>query len=441
LTREINQFQGVLQQLLDILQSHTAIKAPVVEVHTLAHYNAETGLLALSDGGGGVWFRERGGRWEFTHNGANGLLFLTEPEATAWVPEFTRSDESLRWFLSRTMLASEPLSRGEQETLFYLNLLHQFFPPLRRTRMIPAFLGPQGSGKTTALRLTGCLFLGPAFDVTGLQRDREDAFVAAVTNRTVCGLDNADSRIPWLEDALAAFATGLRYQLRRLYTTNEEVSYIPRAILMISSRDPQFNRPDVAERLLPLYFERPERYQAEGEIFCELESRRGSIWGALMSDLADIADGLEKIAAPPLRFRMADFAAFGWRAYAGRGGQGKDWERLLAHLERAQAGFASEGDGIIETLRAVLLKKGSVGPIKVADLYKDCSAIAEDQGLSFPRTANGFGRKLTTLRRVIELELGASVREERDRDKFRWITMTRRFADGADAAEGISEKV
>lgn len=90
---------------------------------------------------------------------------------------------------------------------------------------------------------------------------------------------------------------------------------------MISSRDPQFNRPDVAERLLSLYFERLERYQAEGESFRELESRRGSIWGALMSDLAHIADALEKIAAPPLRFRMADFAAFGWRAYAGRGGQ------------------------------------------------------------------------------------------------------------------------
>jgi ABC-type multidrug transport system ATPase subunit len=70
--------------------------------------------------------------------------------------------------------------------------------------MIPCFLGGQGSGKTTAIRLIGRLLLGPTFDVTGIQRDREDAFTAAVTNRLVLGLDNVDSKIPWLPDALGA---------------------------------------------------------------------------------------------------------------------------------------------------------------------------------------------------------------------------------------------
>ncbi len=426
--------------VLDILQSHTARKAPMVDVHTLAYYSPETGLLAISDGDGGVWFREPGGQWEFTHNGDNGLLFLTEPEATSWVPDFGGSGGSLKWFLSRAMLASEPLTRNEQQTLFYLNLLHQFVPPLRRTRMIPAFLGPQGSGKTTALRLTGRLLLGPGFEVTGLHRDREDAFVAAVTNRTVCGLDNADSRIPWLEDALATYATGLRYRLRRLYTTNEEVSFVPRAVLMISSRDPRFNRPDVAERLLPLYFERPERYQAEGEIFRELESRRGAIWGELLTRLGEIADGLAKTTAPALPFRMADFAAFGWRVFAPLG-RTAEWEALLARLEKAQAGFASEGDGVIEAFRGVLEQKGSVGPTKVGDLFKECAAIAEAEGLSFPRTANGFGRKLTNLRRVIELELGVRYREGRGHAGKRWVSLSAKPGDGGDDGVDFGEKV
>lgn len=409
--------------VLDILQASAATTAPAVKVHTLAHYDPVTGLLAVSDGAGGVWFRERGGHWKFTYNGDNGLLFLTEPEATAWVPEFGGTGESLKWFLGRAMLGSEPLSRNEQQTLLYLNLLHQFFPPLRRTRMIPAFLGPQGSGKTTALRLTGRLFLGPDFDVTGLQRDREDAFVAAVTNRAICCLDNADSRIPWLEDAFATYATGLRYRLRRLYTTNEEVSYIPRAVLMISSRDPQFNRPDVAERLLPLYCERPAKYESEAEIFSELNSQRGAIWGELLTRLGTIADGLAKTTAPALPFRMADYAAFGWRVFAMIGKE-KEWEALLGRLEKAQAGFASEGDGVVEALRAVLEQKRGVGPIKVADLFKECAAIAEAESLSFPRTANGFGKKLTNLRRVIELELKVKVREERKGGRWRWVTLT-----------------
>jgi hypothetical protein len=53
--------------------------------------------------------------------------------------------------------------------------------------------------------------------VTQLRREREDAFVAAVTNRTVVALDNADAKVLWLEDALATYATGVRYQLRQLY--------------------------------------------------------------------------------------------------------------------------------------------------------------------------------------------------------------------------------
>jgi hypothetical protein len=120
------------------------------------------------------------------------------------------------------------------------------------------------------------LLLGSTFEVTGLHR--EDAFVAAVTNRTVCAFDNADSRIPWLEDALATYATGHRYRLRRLYTTNEEASFEPRAILMLSSRDPHFNRPDAAERLLPLHFERPDGYEPEERLARELEARRGRSW-------------------------------------------------------------------------------------------------------------------------------------------------------------------
>src|SRR5439155_5451502 len=130
----------------------------------------------------------------------NGLLFLTAPEATPWVPEFDANDSELAWFLDGFLFAPGRLSREDQMSLLFMVFLQQFFPPLRRTRVVPAFLGPQGSGKTSAIRRLGHLLLGPRFEVTGLERgDRgEAAFVAAVTNSPVCGLDNADSRIPWV---------------------------------------------------------------------------------------------------------------------------------------------------------------------------------------------------------------------------------------------------
>jgi len=244
--------------VLDAFQTEAA-RTKAVSVHTLSFYDFQSGRLVISDGGGGVWHRGRGGKWEQGHNGDDGILFITDPDAQPWTPEFKRGG-ALAWFLNQLLLDNDTaLACDAQKTLLLVWLLQNLFPALRRTRVIPAFLGPQGSGKTSTMRMIGTLFCGPEFDVTGLSRDREDAFVAAVSNRVIVALDNADSRIQWLEDALATYATGLRYRLRRLYTTNEEISYSARAILMLSSRDPHFRRPDLAERLLTLHFKRPEK--------------------------------------------------------------------------------------------------------------------------------------------------------------------------------------
>ena len=92
--------------------------------------------------------------------------------------------------------------------------------------------------------------------------------------------------------------------MRKLYTTNEEESHRPRAKLMLSSRDPRFRRPDVAERLLPLRFARPEAYDDESKIFNELAERHPAIWGALLAEAARIADALPTVSAPALPFLL-----------------------------------------------------------------------------------------------------------------------------------------
>jgi hypothetical protein len=248
-----------------------AARTVPLDVHTAAYFNPATGDLAISDGATGIWMRERDGQWCRRHNGDNGLLFLTEPDAEPFDPDFTGECKNLSWLLAQFLFAQhDPLSAEDQKTLLLVNFLHEFFPAYRRTRLIPACFGPHGSGKTTATKLIGCLRIGARFQVTGLRKEKEDAFIAAICNRTIVGFDNADSRIPWLEDALAVYATGQRYRLRRFYTTNEEVSYDPRASIVITSRDPHFNRADVAERLLPFHFGRPKDFLPEREIFEEL---------------------------------------------------------------------------------------------------------------------------------------------------------------------------
>jgi hypothetical protein len=426
--------------VLDSLQTEAG-RGKAVGVYTLAHFDLAGGRLTVSDGGGGVWRRERGGAWEFGCNGDNGLLFFTESEAEPWTPDFGSRGRSLDWFLDRMLLSDHgELKQSDQKTLFLVYLLAQFFPGLRRTRLVPAFLGPQGSGKTSAMRMNGVLCLGDNFDVTGLQRDREDAFIAAVSNRVVVALDNADTRVPWLENAIATYATGLRHRLRRLYSTNEEVAYEPRAIMMLSSRDPHFQRPDVAERLLPLRFERPEKYVAESVLFQELSSRRGVIWGELLTKLSTIADHIGEIGAPAIPFRMADFASFGWMVF-NQAGKAPQWLKLLQRLEAAQMNFASEGDGLISALRTLMDREGKVGPLEVGELFRKTSEIAEGDSLPMPRTLRGFGMRLTNMRRVIEVELGVKFREERGHKGKRFITLIPPGGKTGETGDTISGKV
>ena len=291
--------------------------------------------------------------------------------------------------------------------------------------MIPTFLGPQGSGKTTGERLIGRLLLGPDFEVSGLQRDREDALTAALSNRVILGVDNADSRIPWLPDALAVYATGQRFRLRRLYTTNEEACYSSRAILLLSSRDPQFNRPDVSERLLPFHFARPENYQAEHILFRDLEARRQEIMGALLQRVALIADLLPHTEPTPLPFRMADFATFGFRVFK-PSGKSDEWLALLKKVESAQASFAAEDDGVLAALRLLIEREGEIEDVAVGDLFKRIRRIAETESVPLPRTAQGFGRYLSNHKRVIELELELQFTEVYHGGGIRAVTLRRR---------------
>jgi hypothetical protein len=137
---------------------------------------------------------------------------------------------------------------------------------------------------------------------------------------------------------------------------------------------------------------------------------------------------------------MADFAAFGWRVFASVG-QTAGWESLLKRLEGVQSTFASEGDGVVVALGELLKRGGGVRGLSVGELFKQCRSIAETQELLFPRTAQAFGRRLSTLRRVIELSLGVRYLEEYGHGGFRRVSLVTQHGDQGDEGDTIREKV
>lgn len=98
----------------------------------------------------------------------------------------------------------------------------------------------------------------------------------------------------------------------------------------------------------------------------------------------------------------------------------------------------------MEFLRGLLERQGGsgLGPVAVADLFRQAREQAEAEGLPFPRTAQGFGRRLSVLRRVLELELGVRFQEERGHRRERRVSLTPRTAgDDGDVGGDVGRKV
>jgi hypothetical protein len=403
---------------MDMLRAETAETADLAEVHTLSHYDKISGALYISDQAGGVWYWDGKG-WTRGHNGESGVLFFTEIGAERIEPVFGGDGQDFRWFLSIPNFCDDLLLAAEQRSLYTVFLLSRMFSTLHRTKPIPLLLGPQGAGKTLTARALGILLVGPGFDVSGFRRDREDHFVAAICNGTVAVWDNADARISWLEDALARYATGEVFRMRRLYTTNEEVRYRPRAVLMLTSRDPHFRRADVAERLMPLTLGRLEQFIPEQRMLSDLRERRPRIWGDLFSHAAETARAIQAAPDPgPLCFRLADLADFGWRIYAAKGEEQR-WIHLMKKLERAQARYAAESNGLILAL-AEVLAASTDETIGTTELFHKLSGVSDRDGLRIPNSAISLGRQLAALRQVIKLELGVDVEQLRDGRSRMW---------------------
>ena len=131
---------------------------------------------------------------------------------------------------------------------------------------------------------------GKKAQVLTLSKEKEDAFLAAVTSQHVAAFDNLDGEIKWLPNHLATAATGGDVPLRKLYTTNELARYPVRCFLALTSREPEsLTRDDVVDRLLTLKVERFEQvYSPEKQFLADIDAARPKIWTELLQNLQPI---------------------------------------------------------------------------------------------------------------------------------------------------------
>jgi hypothetical protein len=321
---EEREFKHVLKGL----EIEAELRGEKVQVHRVAHYNRENRRLYVSRFNGMVCQLD-GEQITQVPNGTDGVFFWDDP---SWQPYeiLPLAQEGLVQRLivrSANFCNTAGLSSFEQEWVFHTWCLAQFFGSLHPTKPILLICGEKGGGKTLCLRKWLKLLFGEGADVTGLERGKQDGFVAAVCSSSIAVFDNVDEHIGWLADHLAQIATGIKFKRRKYYTTNELVEFQPQCFVALTSRTPKFinGRDDVLDRTLVLHTSRRKQFSAENDQLRSIAVNRNALWSELLRHLNLIVAYRknEKMAAEIVDFRMADFASFAM--IVGRVGVKEKW--------------------------------------------------------------------------------------------------------------------
>lgn len=308
---------------------------------------ARPGAVYLSNGPGRA-ARITAAGVSLVDNGTDGVLFPAEAVLPPWDATAEPVNPFERCAIFRDMATAAPHGK----MLFQLWALslptnQQTKPPLCNT-------GPVGSGKTRAIVGLFELF-GLSPRVAAVTKGGEGDFWTEADAGGLACWDNADTRIDWLPDALAAAATGGCQSKRKLYSDAERVTLRARAWVAVTSASPSFAADaGLADRLLVIRLNRREGGTAEAALSAEIVAARdaGLSWicRTLSAALAD-----EEPVPGGLNARHPDFAAFAVRLGRALGREAEAVAALRA-AEADKSLFNLENDfigaGILEAMRS-----------------------------------------------------------------------------------------
>ncbi len=390
----------LMARAVDRIAASVSQQARITEVYGMAYNDVALDTIAINDFGGGMWIRNRGGKWKWQPNGYNGILFW-QPSAPIepWKPLFGKGpvedEQHLRWFIEQPHFAEDILSVEDQRLIFRALLLAPFFPSLSRIRPIQAHLGlnrqrQHDTGKTSAGKIIGLLLVGPKFEPMPAPEGTErgiEAVQLELMHQPFVLLDNVDTDLKWLNDFLCTYATGARPSKRKLYTDTQQVHVDYRGRLCLTSRKAKFNRVDVASRTVPFRFKPiPDAdRKTEWEVVDPIIERRGQIWAGLLAVTARLQDAAPNLRAPRPRLRLADFEQFGWMV-AEVHGEGTKWLAAMERLKTAQAGFALETEVLFPIFKK-LLESGDVTERPTSKFWTEVANAASELDLIGPLSA------------------------------------------------------
>jgi len=216
-------------------------------------------------------------------------------------------------------------------------------------------------------------------------------------------LDNVDSFCKWIEDRLATVATGQTIKLRKLYTTNEMLSFPTRCTIALTARTPRFRRDDVVDRLQILRVNRLEAFNKESNWYSEIEDNRARLWAQILTQLNAVVSALGRSAESGVdNIRMADWASLAVTIGTALGEEALTRSALEAS-ELDKAHFLLEADEIYDLLHA-LANDRPESTWKGGELFAELKRRADAADVEFTiKSPRSLGRILHRLEPALKM--------------------------------------
>ncbi len=415
LSSKDNRHKFVIQQA----KVEARLRGEHVQIHRFAHYDDDRNIMYVDQGNGRL-LKLTGDAIEEIDNGSDGVLFIPASDSVPWTWTGRTEPTGLlrRMLVDNLNFAQHEDGHTPEELghLFTIWLLSMAFDSVQPTKPPALLIGPEGSGKSFALRRVGITFFGPSFQVDTPQHDKQEDFWVTVTNRHFAAYDNLDQSVKWFQGDLNKIATGAQISKRALYTNNDVGTYVVRCFLGLTARTPRFRQPDTASRLLLFYLGRmnDEDRRAEYQLLKEVNANRDE----LLTDYVGLLNRVVATVTPtstPAMIRMADFAVIAARI--GRATEIPDATvaRILRKLKSAQNDFAAEESDLLFLLEEWFTAAGTAQQAQIDgsvtktvttdQLWKELKDVAGDLGVPFP-----YGNKVKLGKSLHDMEQALSTR-------------------------------
>jgi hypothetical protein len=341
-------------------------------------------------------------------NGTDGVLFPKGSTLKEWT--YTK-DDAKDPFETCELFKTISTTESYMKTLFKIWVLSHPTNPLCKPPLCAT--GSIGSGKTRLLIGVHELWGTPG-SPEKCQTDKkgEEDFWILEDRGGFLLLDNVDSRISWLADAIATASTGGSSEKRTLHTNNGITKLEPNAWCSLTSANPKFAADaGISDRLMVVRLNRRTGETKETALKIDILNNRNSglswVCQTLSKALADTKEVPNQLNA-----RHPDFADMAVRIGRQFTNQDAIVEALtLAEMDKST--FNMENDDIGATIKEYFEQTesktltGTAGEIvqQLKEIDPDIGVTKNSKGL----TAKGFGNRLKTIMPHLETLYGAEI--------------------------------